>query len=61
MAKPQYEVVMQVVHPYHDADGTEIYYPGQQFPQDEKDLPEDLRLAPVIVESDKWKPSGRGL
>ena len=52
---------MQVVHPYHDADGTEIYYPGQQFPQDEKDLPEDLRLAPVIVESDKWKPSGRGL
>jgi hypothetical protein len=57
MAKPVYEVVMQVQHPYHDAAGALVYDAGQQFSQkDAEDLPEDLRLIPVIVEADTGKP-----
>ena len=41
---------MQVTQPYHDASGAVIYKPGDQFDQG-ADLPDDLRVRPVIVEA----------
>jgi len=43
------EIRLQVTQPYHGPGGELLFEPGQQFPQD-ADLPEDLRIAPVIVE-----------
>lgn len=46
-----YEVKLQVTQPYHGDGGVLLHEPGRLFAQDE-DLPEGIRVTPVVVEAE---------